>query len=109
MDDGERQIVFIGDTGPTEEFWKVANKCPNLVAIFTEISFPNCMEGLAKAAGHFTTEQLLGELEKIERTDIPVYIAHFKPMFFEELMDEFHRTTPDRVILLHQDDRFTFK
>lgn len=108
LDDGDRQVVFSGDTGPTEALWHEANKCPNLEAVFTEISFPNRMDGLARVSGHFTTAQLLSELDKLEHKDIPIYIAHFKPLFFEELMDEFHRMAPDRVRLLHQDDEYVF-
>ena len=108
LDDGHSQIVFSGDTGPTDEIWAAANQCKNLVAIFTEISFPSRMDGLARASGHFTPKQLLDELDKINNKDIPVFISHFKPLFFEELMDEFHRLVPERVKLLHQEDEFIF-
>ena len=48
------------------------------------------------------------EIDKINNKDVPIFIAHFKPLFFEELMDEFHRSVPDRVKLLHQEDEFIF-
>jgi len=108
LDNGRSQIVFSGDTGPTDALWTEANKCPNLKAIFTEISFPNRMDALARASGHFTTRQLLDELNKIQNQTVPIYIAHFKPQFFDELMEEFHRSVPDRIRLLHQDDEFEF-
>jgi len=109
LDAGNEQIVFSGDTGPTEKLWQKASDCANLRAIFTEISFPSNMEALAKAAGHFTTRQLLDELAKVRQKDIPVYIAHFKPQFLEELMNEFHRMAPERVILMHQEDEYIFE
>jgi ribonuclease BN (tRNA processing enzyme) len=108
LDDGEKQILFSGDTGPTDELWKLANKCKNLKAIFTEISFPNNMETLARVSGHFTMQQLLDDLKKLNNKDVPIHIAHFKPRFFEELMDEFHRLAPERMHLLHQEDEFEF-
>ncbi len=108
LDNGKNQILFSGDTGPTDDLWKEANKCQNLKAIFTEISFPNRMDALARASGHYTTRQLQDELNKIENTNVPVYISHFKPQFFDELMEEFHRSVPDRLQLLHQDDEFNF-
>ena len=108
LDDGEKQIVFSGDTGPTDALWEVANKCKNLRAVFTEISFPNNMDALARASGHYTTSQLLTDIEKLKNKSIPVYIAHFKPRFFEELMDEFHRLAPPRMRLLHQEDEYVF-
>lgn len=108
VDDGKSQVLFSGDTGPTNALWAEANKCTNLRAIFTEISFPNRMDALARASGHFTTRQLLDELNKIQNQTVPIYIAHFKPQFFDELMEEFHRSVPDRMRLLHQDDEFEF-
>lgn len=108
LDDGQQQIVFSGDTGPTEDLWKMANECKNIRAVFTEVSFPNSMDALARASGHFTMEQLLGDLKKLKNKNVPIYIAHFKPRFFEELMDEFHRLAPKRMRLLHQEDEFDF-
>jgi ribonuclease BN (tRNA processing enzyme) len=108
VDYGKGQIIFSGDTGPTDQLWAEANRCTNLKAIFTEISFPNRMDGLARASGHFTTRQLLDELNKLENRQVPIYIAHFKPQFFDELMEEFFKTAPDRMKLLHQDDEFDF-
>jgi ribonuclease BN (tRNA processing enzyme) len=101
-------VVFSGDTGPTDLLWEEANKCKNLQAVFTEISFPNYMDKLARASGHFTIDQLLSDLNKLKNKDVPIYIAHFKPRFFEELMDEFHRLAPKRLRLLHQEDEFNF-
>lgn len=109
LDDGHQQLVFTGDTGPTEELWKLANQCSNLVGIFTEISFPTRMDSLARASGHFTTQQLLTELNKLNSKEVPIFISHFKPLFFEELMDEFHRFAPPRMKLLHQDDELVFE
>ncbi len=108
LDDGKKQIIFSGDTGPTQEMWDIANACSNLKAIFTEISFPNTMDWLARASGHYTTHQLLDDLKKLNNKDIPIHIAHFKPRFFEELMDEYHRLAPPRMHLLHQEDEFEF-
>jgi len=108
LDDGKNQIVFTGDTGPTDEIWEMASQCKNLRAIFTEISFPNDMDELARASGHFTLDQLMADLKKLKQTDIPIHIAHFKPRFFEDLMDEFHRFAPERMRLLHQEDEFVF-
>jgi ribonuclease BN (tRNA processing enzyme) len=113
LDDGNSQVVFSGDTGPTDALWTAANRCRQLKAIFTEISYPNRLDSLARASGHFTTSQLLAELSKIENKEIPIYIAHFKPQFFDELMDEFYKEAKtshasERIKLLRQDDDFSF-
>jgi cAMP phosphodiesterase len=104
IDDGKKQVVFTGDSGPTEKLWKLVNKLPNLAAIFTEISFPTRMNALATASGHFAVEPLLDELGKIHDKEVPIYISHFKPMFFEELLEEYHSKAPNRMRLLHQND-----
>lgn len=109
IDDGVSQVIFSGDTGPTEEIWKYANQCENLKAIFTEISFPNSMDALSKAAGHFTLEQLSQEIStKLQNKDIPVYISHFKPLYFQDLMQEFHEKAPKNFHLLHQEEKVEF-
>jgi ribonuclease BN (tRNA processing enzyme) len=108
LDDGHQQVLFSGDTGPTDDLWRLASECKNLRAVFTEISFPNSMDRLARASGHFTIDQLLNDLKKLNNPKVPIYIAHFKPRFFEELMDEFHRLAPERMSLLHQEDEFDF-
>jgi ribonuclease BN (tRNA processing enzyme) len=108
LDDGKKQVVFTGDTGPTDEIWELASQCNNLQGVFTEISFPNNMDELARASGHFTLDQLVTDLKKLKQTDVPIHIAHFKPRFFEDLMDEFHRLAPERMRLLHQEDEFVF-
>lgn len=108
LNDGKQQVLFSGDTGPTHDLWELANSAKNLKAVFTEISFPNNMDSLARASGHFTIGQLLEDLKKLKNKEVPIYIAHFKPRFFEELMDEFHRLAPKRMHLLHQEDEFDF-
>jgi ribonuclease BN (tRNA processing enzyme) len=102
IDDGLSQVIFTGDTGPTDKIWKIANQQPNLKAVFTEISFPNAMAPLAEVSGHFTLESLLDDLKKLKK-EVPVYINHFKPQYFSELVKEFHENAPDNLCLLHQD------
>jgi ribonuclease BN (tRNA processing enzyme) len=108
VDDGKCQIAFTGDTGPTHRFWQTLSECKNLKGVFTEISFPNAQEKLAKASGHFTTDQLIQDLVKLRQKDVPIYIAHFKPRFFEALNIEFERAKNKRLHLLHLEDEIDF-
>lgn len=108
IDDGLSQILFTGDTGPTDEIWEYANSLENLQAVFTEISFPNNMLPLAEISGHFTLELLLKELNKLDKK-LPIYINHFKPMYFSELVKEFHENAPEHLTLLHQDHEISFE
>ena len=102
------QVAFTGDTGPTEKIWDACRRLPNLKAIFTEISFPNRLGELAAISGHFTLNQLLRDLQKLEDTQVPIYISHFKPQYAQELLEEFHTLAPNYFHLLQQDDLYEF-
>lgn len=85
-------ILYTSDTGPTTKLWDMANQTHDLKGLFVELSFPNSMQSLADVAGHYTPRTLDEELRKIKsREDIPLYIYHLKPSFYDvtkqELMD----------------------
>lgn len=86
-DESGASIVISGDTGPTDAIWRAANKCSNLKAIFTEIAFPNWAGHVAEAAGHFTPAMFQREYKKIPK-DVPIYIYHLKPSFYNALKKE---------------------
>ncbi|MBX9766088.1 MAG: 3',5'-cyclic-nucleotide phosphodiesterase [Bdellovibrionales bacterium] len=104
----QTQVVFTGDTGPTEKIWTECRRLPNLKAIFTEISFPNRLGELAAISGHFTITQLVRDLKKLEDVQVPVYINHFKPQYAQELLEEFHKLAPKNFHLLQVDDSYEF-
>lgn len=81
-----KTILFTGDTGPTEEIWKMAHKVKNLVAIFTEVSFPNRLHNVASLSNHHTADSL--KIELLKMPDVPVILTHLKPSFKEEIMQE---------------------
>ncbi|MFK8139305.1 MAG: 3',5'-cyclic-nucleotide phosphodiesterase [Bdellovibrionales bacterium] len=108
IDDGVHQIVFSGDTGPTDELWEIANSQENLKAVFTEISFPNDMLPLAEASGHMTTKLLVQEIKTKLDSDVPLFINHFKPLYFSQLVKEFHELAPSNWTLLHQNHELNF-
>jgi cAMP phosphodiesterase len=108
LDDGDAQVIFTGDTGPTPQIWKVANECKKLRAIFTEVSFPSRMQALATASGHHTFSSLLKDLKNLKKTDTPIYISHLKPLFLKELFAEFNSLRDTKLKILHSDDEFLF-
>lgn len=97
----DTDVLFTGDTGVTDEIWQLGKQAKNLKAVFTEISFPNNMEQLAVASGHYTINLLLKDMQKLGK-QTPVYINHFKPQFFQALVEEFHKLAPENWVLLHQ-------
>ncbi len=70
----EGSILIVGDTGPTEEVWTVANNISNLKAIFIETSLPNSMKDVADMTGHLTPSGLEEELKKLN-THNPQYLS----------------------------------
>ena len=83
----------MSETGETEEVWALADKEPNLKAIFLETSFPNEMKGLAQASKHLTPEMMGEELKKLKKreTKVDVYIYHMKPLYEDKLKEELAR------------------
>jgi len=81
-------VIFVGDTGPTEDIWAIANKLKDLKAIFIETSFPNDMKDIAEAAGHFTPESFGDELKKLEIQSPDIYLYHLKPQYRDVIEKE---------------------
>lgn len=99
-------IVFTGDTGPTREIWKRANKAENVVAVITEASFPNDYQTLAHESGHLTPQTLAQELTKIE-VDAPVYASHRKLPYERKIESEI-KNIRDRRARILVEKQYTF-
>lgn len=99
-------IVFTGDTGPTKEIWKRANKMTNVVALITEASFPNDYHQLAMDSGHLSPELLSLELGKIE-SDAPVYASHRK-LPYERKIESEMKNIRDRRARILVEKQYTF-
>jgi ribonuclease BN (tRNA processing enzyme) len=84
----EKSVLFIGDTGPTEEIWEVANRIKNLKAIFIETSLPNSMKEIADMTGHLTPGTLERELMKLASRDLDIYLYHMKIQHYESIQRE---------------------
>ncbi len=85
---GRTAFGISGDTGPTTAFWREAGRAPGLGALLVEVSFPSRLQRLADRTGHLTPRTLAGELGKLEREGVPVYLYHLKPAFRAELRAE---------------------
>jgi ribonuclease BN (tRNA processing enzyme) len=103
--DGNVGLVYSGDTGPTEAIWKAAKRLRSIRAVILECAFPNRMRKIADLAGHLTPDLVRREMDKLP-ADVPVYIYHVKPQFYEETAAELHRIDGNRVHLLEQDKTY---
>ena len=81
-------IAFSGDTGPTDEIWRVINATPNVKAVFVELSFPSTMQWLADVSGHLTPTTVMSELSKLDRRGAKIYLYHLKPAVIDEVKAE---------------------
>jgi cAMP phosphodiesterase len=104
--DGSTGFLFSGDTGPTEALWKAGRGLRGLRAAFVECAFPNRLAKLASVAGHLTPELLRRELDKLPG-DIPVWVYHVKPQFYDEIAAELARVDAARITILEQDKTYT--
>jgi ribonuclease BN (tRNA processing enzyme) len=104
--DGTTGFIFSGDTGPTEALWKAARGLRGLRAAFVECAFPNRMAKLAEVARHMTPTLIRRELDKLP-PDIPVWIYHIKPQFYDEIADELSRVDAARVTIIEQDKTYS--
>lgn len=80
-------VLWSSDTGPTQRLWEVANRTPNLQAVFLETSFDNAMQEVADISLHLTPRTLERELAKLERP-VPIYLHHLKPPCITQIRRE---------------------
>jgi ribonuclease BN (tRNA processing enzyme) len=83
-----KAVMFLGDTGPTEEVWHVAQKTKGLQAIFIETSLPDSMKDVADITGHLTPSSLQTELKKLKDKKPDIYLYHMKPSYHEVIRKE---------------------
>lgn len=95
-----KSVIFMGDTGPTEEVWRFARKAPELKAIFIETSLPNKMSDIAGRTGHLTALSLAGELEKLAAAKPEIYIHHIKPIYRKIIKKEITAIKDRKIIIL---------
>tara|TARA_B100001971_G_C18268046_1_gene596807 strand:- start:262651 stop:263430 length:780 start_codon:yes stop_codon:yes gene_type:complete len=109
IEKGDVALVFTQDTRATERIWEVAKTYKNLKGIFTEVSFPNFLQGVADASDHHTPSTMKEELKKMPK-DVPIYLGHLKPNYQEQLIQEINDLKEDRLHIMYADDvRFHFE
>jgi ribonuclease BN (tRNA processing enzyme) len=108
VSDGRTTIAISGDTGPTDDLWKVINAGPRLSALLVELSFPSSLQWLADVSGHLTPRTLRAELGKLEQDGFPVLLYHYKPAHLAELRRELAGLRLADVRVLKRGDEFEF-
>jgi len=104
--DGEVGFIYSGDTGPTARLWRSARGLRGLKALIIECAFPSRLDALATASGHLTPALMQRELDKIT-PDLPIWVFHIKPQFYQETAEELARIDPSRIQILEQGKTYT--
>ena len=97
VSDGATTVAFSSDTAETEDFWRVVNQAKNLHALFIEASFPDSMDGLAKASKHLTPASLRNELKKLNHNGMDILAVHLKPAYREKVVAELNQLKIDKL------------
>jgi cAMP phosphodiesterase len=100
----DRSLLYTGDTAPTGEIWEVAAKTTDLSGLIIETSFPDRLHQIATISGHMTPSMLAGELKKMGRPEVPVYIFHMKPKYERIILEELNTLLGERVHVLKEGD-----
>ena len=102
VEEADSAVLFTVDTAATERIWEIAKGIKNLKAIFTEVSFPNALKGVALASDHHTPATLKIEIQKMPAS-IPIILTHLKPNFREALFREVAELGEKRIQILEND------
>ncbi len=97
LSDGATTVAFSSDTAETEEFWHVVNQAKKLHALFIEASFPDSMQGLAKASKHLTPASLRSELTKLNHNGMDILAVHLKPAYRDKVVAELNQLKIDKL------------
>ena len=107
--DDRSSILYSADTGPNEVLWKEAATAMNLKAIIVDTSFPNGLEMIAEASGHFTPAQLHEDLARANLgNSVPLYIYHIKPVHQKKVLSELRALGRKNVRILQEGKTYIF-
>ena len=89
VDDGQRTVVFSGDTSATTALWEAAAAPgrPPVAAVLLECSFPDALAELARATGHLHPAAFAAEVAKLPG-EHKVVATHLKAAFHERVTEE---------------------
>jgi ribonuclease BN (tRNA processing enzyme) len=100
-------VLWSSDTGPTQRFWEIANRTPNLKAVCIETSFDNALQEIADVSFHLTPATLEVELHKLEKR-VPLLLHHLKPTCVEKIKQEVKELRNPDIDFLEQGKEYKF-
>ena len=100
-------VLWSSDTGPTQRFWEIANRTPNLKAVCIETSFDNSLQQIADVSLHLTPRTLEAELKKLTKK-VPILLHHLKPPCIARIHDEIRQLKNPDIGFLEQGREYRF-
>lgn len=94
-----RNLVYTGDTGPTEIIWQ-AVRGKTVHGLIVEVSFHNGLTDMALLSGHLTPELLGEELKKMDTAPERIFITHSKPGQKDRIQEELDDLGLDNIEVL---------
>lgn len=86
--EGDRGFMYTADTGTTDRFWEVARTEKGIEFIIADVSFPTRLARVAQVSAHMTFSMLLDRVDAYGLGRMPIYLAHIKPRFRKEILEE---------------------
>jgi cAMP phosphodiesterase len=109
VNDSKSSFIYSADTGPNEVLWKEAAKAHNLSTIIVDTSFPNSLDSIAIASGHFTPAQLHHDLNEARiDLNVPIYICHIKPVYQKKVISDLRDLGRKNVKILKEGKTYFF-
>ncbi len=100
MESKGKAVLFLGDTGPTEDVWKAAGAVAGLKAVFVETSLPGAMQPIADKTGHLTPATLAAELRKLKNRQAKIYLYHMKPQYARAIRREIGALADEKIAII---------
>ncbi len=104
IENDDKTLLHVGDTGPTERVWSLAKLRTNLRGVVLEASFPNRLQELADLSRHLTPQTLAKEVEKLGNPAVPILVTHLKPQYRDEIIKELEKIKGYRLKILEEGD-----
>ncbi|MDA8099816.1 MAG: 3',5'-cyclic-nucleotide phosphodiesterase [Nitrospiraceae bacterium] len=109
VSDGRTSFLYTADTGPNERIWAEAARARNLKGIIVDTSFPNMLDAIADASGHFTPAQLAADLDKAKvPARMPLFVYHIKPAHRKKVIAELRAMGRKNVTVLQEGKTYRF-
>jgi cAMP phosphodiesterase len=86
-----------GDTKTNETLWPVLNACKDLKVLVIEVSFPDEMERLATASGHYCPRTLTRDLERLNHAP-EIWLTGMKPGEEDKILEQVTAAAPGKNI-----------